>query len=93
MKEDYNLVFLDPEQGTTDVLVTGLQSLLNTLKTSDIDVSINVSGLQEGEHTVPLKLKLPSDIGGKTLISSAKLFIAKNVGDEPVDGEIIEETS
>ena len=93
LKEDYNLVFLDPEQGTTDVLVTGLQSLLNTLKTSDIDVSINVSGLQEGEHTVPLKLKLPSDIGGKTLISSAKLFIAKNVGDEPVDGEIIEETS
>lgn len=92
LKEDYELVFLDPELGMTDVLVTGMPNFIDTLTMSDIQVSINVNGLQEGEHTVPLKLQLPSEIEGKTLISAAKFSIVGHIDDEPVDGEI-EETS
>ncbi len=89
LREEYELVFLDPREGKTNVSVVGSPSILDNLQTSDISVSINVKDLLEGEHTAPLSLQLPNDLQGETLVSTAKFFIARNSDDNSteVDGD------
>ncbi|MGM9924885.1 MAG: YbbR-like domain-containing protein [Bacillus sp. (in: firmicutes)] len=75
--EEYELAFVSPSQGVTNVSVTGKQSELNSLKASDMQVVMQVDGLQEGEHTISLKLNHPANIEGKTAVSSARVSITK----------------
>ncbi|HHW00775.1 MAG TPA: hypothetical protein GXX36_14655 [Clostridiaceae bacterium] len=45
---------------TVTVRVKGRQSLLNSLRKSDIKLRVNVAGYKEGIHRVPLDVSLPS---------------------------------
>lgn len=89
LEDGYSLSFLSPSQGTTSVSVTGKQSIINSLSASDIQVSMNVSSLSEGEHSAPLQVKLPANLKGQAGISAARVLITKNADDsqEPVEGQ------
>lgn len=76
--DEYELAFISPSGGNTSVSVTGKQSDLNSLKASDIQVSVQVDGLQEGEHTVSLKVETPANIDAKASVSTARISITKN---------------
>ncbi|MEH6942973.1 CdaR family protein [Bacillus sp. JJ722] len=76
--DEYELAFISPSGGNTSVSVTGKQSDLDSLKASDIQVSVQVQGLQEGEHTVSLKVETPANIEAKISVSTARISITKN---------------
>lgn len=77
LDEEYDLVFLSPKEGITSVSVTGKLSDLNSLKASDIQVSINVDGLEEGEHTAPIQIKTPANVKGQATSGTARISITK----------------
>lgn len=77
LQEGYELNFISPSQGVTDILVYGKQNVLKNIKASDVQVSMNVSGLEEGEHTASLQIKTPENVRGQSTVSSAKISIKK----------------
>ncbi|WP_042352682.1 CdaR family protein [Bacillus massiliigorillae] len=79
--DEFDLAFISPSGGSTSVSVTGKQSDLNSLKASDIQVSIQVDDLQEGEHTVPIKIETPANIDGKASDSTVKISITKKTAE------------
>lgn len=46
---------------TADVALSGRVSLLNQIDRSDVELYIDLSGLETGVHTVPVEIKLPKD--------------------------------
>ncbi len=44
------------------ITIKGRADVINTLKSTDISASIQVNGFEEGEHEVPLNLKLPDNV-------------------------------
>ncbi|MFS0784262.1 YbbR-like domain-containing protein [Bacillus sp. 1P06AnD] len=75
--EDMDLAFLSPGQGMTSITVTGPQNDINNLKSTDLQAFINVAELLEGEHSVPVSVKLPNSLKGQAGDSSAKVSITK----------------
>ena len=76
-----------------DVVVTGTQNNLSNISASDISISMNVNGLEEGEHSAALKLTVPSTIIGELPLSSASFLIEKMKMDESEDIETDTDTS
>ncbi|WP_050613689.1 CdaR family protein [Bacillus testis] len=85
--EEYELAFLSPAQGATNVTATGAKGDINSLKPSEIQASINVAGLQEGEHSVPLAIRLPNNIKGQAADSMIKVSIIKKNVEASTDQE------
>lgn len=52
---------------TVTVVVAGLSHIINNLDTGTIVAFIDVSGLEEGEHTVPVQADLPSGLQLRSL--------------------------
>lgn len=50
----------DSSNGRIDVIVKGASSLLQKLKLSDVKLSLDVTGLQEGTHELTLDAELPA---------------------------------
>ncbi|NLM73868.1 MAG: hypothetical protein GX184_07595 [Clostridiaceae bacterium] len=44
------------------IAIKGRPDIINAVKTTDISASIQVSGFEEGEHEVPLTLKVPDNV-------------------------------
>lgn len=66
LDEKYSSTFLEPANGVVDVTVTAKEEVINSLKTSDFDISIDASGTdQEGEHAYPLTVVAPDTIAWK----------------------------
>lgn len=58
----YEANFIKPEGGAVSIEVTGDESVLKTLKTSDITVSVDVTGLEAGEHQVTMNVTAPDEV-------------------------------
>lgn len=54
--------FIDPEEGTLDLLVSGSSEALNRLEREDLQVTLDVEGLEEGEHDVSLEFIGPQNL-------------------------------
>lgn len=50
------ITFLDPEGAEMDLTITGNQSLVNGLSPDDFRLSVNLEGLDPGEHIVPISV-------------------------------------
>ncbi|WP_019244577.1 MULTISPECIES: CdaR family protein [Bacillus] len=78
LDEGYELAFINPSKGSTNVVVTGDKSVINTLTASDIQLVLNVKGLTEGEHTETLQIKAPNNVKVEASDTVAKFSITKN---------------
>lgn len=66
LDEKYSSTFLKPSDGVVNVTVTAKEEVINSLNTSDFDISIDASGTdQEGEHAYPLTVVAPDTIAWK----------------------------
>ncbi|MFC4559608.1 YbbR-like domain-containing protein [Virgibacillus kekensis] len=60
--ENEEITFVEPEQSQMEVTVIGQQNKIDRLTAEDIEMSINVEGLDEGEHEVPVNVNGPENV-------------------------------
>lgn len=66
LDEKYSSNFLKPADGVVDVTVTAKEEVINSIDSSDFDISVDASGTnQEGEHSYPLSIIGPDNIAWK----------------------------
>ena len=61
-EDQYDANFINPEDGSVTMEVSGDESFLESLEASDIAISVDVSGLEAGEHQVTMKVVLPEEV-------------------------------
>lgn len=61
-EEDQDVSFLKPEDKAISLTVVGNAKDVRRLKPEDFHVLINIEGLDEGEHTIPVTVESPDDI-------------------------------
>ena len=59
---NHNITFVRPDNPTLNVIAIGHDQLIKKLKKDEINASINVSNLNEGEHQVSLSVSGPNNI-------------------------------
>lgn len=61
-EDQYDANFINPEDGSVTMEVSGDESFLESLEASDIAISVDVAGLGAGEHQVTMKVVLPEEV-------------------------------
>lgn len=61
-EERQNVTFIKPPNQLVSLTVLGDKKAIENLKAEDFQVSIDLEGLEEGKHTVPLTIESPSNI-------------------------------
>ena len=61
-EDQFDANFINPEDGSVTMEVSGDESFLESLEASDIAISVDVSGLEAGEHQVTMKVVLPEEV-------------------------------
>lgn len=77
LEDAYELNFIAPPKGLMNVSITGKQSLISNLQPTDIQVSIDVTDMGEGEHNAPIHITTPDNIKVQSSVSTAKITIVK----------------
>ncbi|MCU9614990.1 CdaR family protein [Caldibacillus lycopersici] len=62
LNDQYQLDFLDPDNGQVDVSITGPPSVIEAIRKEDIKLSVNVSDLTAGEHEVTIDVEGLDDV-------------------------------
>ena len=62
LSEGLELEFIDPETGLMDLTVLGAPSTLEGVNSSDMEMYINVTDLNAGEHEAPLEINGPQNV-------------------------------
>ncbi|MFS8630530.1 MAG: YbbR-like domain-containing protein [Bacillales bacterium] len=75
LSDEYMVSFLDDSE--VDLVVYGNSERVKSLKASDFKVYIDVAGLHEGDHSVPIKVRGPEQIEWKLEKSSVKIQLTK----------------
>ena len=61
-EDQFDANFINPEDGSVTMEVSGDESFLESLEASDIAISVDVAGLGAGEHQVTMKVVLPEEV-------------------------------
>jgi YbbR domain-containing protein len=61
LEEGLTITYMEPETAVTDITVTGNQEQISELSVEDFQASINLSGLEPGEHRVPVMIEGPEN--------------------------------
>ncbi|WP_226679370.1 CdaR family protein [Mesobacillus jeotgali] len=77
MGEDFEVNFLDPANGQTNLTVSGPSDIVSALSSDDFKILIDVSELDEGNHEVDMKVKAPQNITWKLAKEKANISVAK----------------
>jgi YbbR domain-containing protein len=75
LNDNYALSFLDPENGQVDLTVMGQEKALQNLKKDDFDVTINVEGLDIGEHDLDINVTGPENVSWELKQNKVKVAI------------------
>ncbi len=75
--EDHEINFINPENGWTSLLASGESNLVTSLEPSDFRLSIDVTGLNEGEHSVDIQVSAPDDINWELSAEKANISITR----------------
>lgn len=75
--DQYEAQFLNPEDGTMDVQVSGAPSVLNSIKPSDIQLYVNANELGVGEHEVEVEVNGPQNIKWNLSKNKIKIRISQ----------------
>ncbi|MCM3576426.1 CdaR family protein [Mesobacillus subterraneus] len=77
MDAGYEVNFLDPADGQTNLTVSGPSEIVSALSSDDFKVLIDVSELEEGNHEVEMKVTAPQNITWKLAKETASISVAK----------------
>lgn len=77
MDAGYEVNFLDPADGQTNLTVSGPSEIVSALSSEDFKVLIDVSELEEGNHEVEMKVTAPQNITWKLAKETASISVAK----------------
>jgi len=77
LDDNLELTFNDPRSGKVNITITGKENDVQKVKPTDLQVSIDVTGLDEGDHTKKLKLNAPSSIRADLSSLEAEFSIVK----------------
>ncbi len=61
-EDQYNITFITPEDGAVSMEVSGDAAFLESLKASDITISVDITGLKAGEHQVTMNVEVPEEV-------------------------------
>ncbi len=75
-KGTQSIAFLDPDSQAVDVKLTGEKSVIDKTDISDITADINIDGLKNGKHTVPIHLSYPDGLKKGTDQLAAKIELS-----------------
>lgn len=73
------VVFKDPKQSMMSVILKGNDALVKEVDTEDIELSIDVNGLEIGEHHIPVSIVGPDDVVVEVEIEEILIEIAEIV--------------
>lgn len=59
LDENFNMSFIDPVSGAIDIKISGFQSELEGITSSDFQLMIDLDGLQDGEHELIIEAEGP----------------------------------
>lgn len=62
IEEDQDVSIIQPDDAVTDVTAEGKKSNMTNLTVDDVRVWIDASGLEEGEHKIPITIEGPDSI-------------------------------
>ncbi|MFY4776630.1 YbbR-like domain-containing protein [Metabacillus sp. RGM 3146] len=79
MDNTKQIEFLTPSVDALDVTVTGTSAELNKVSSSDFALSIDVSGLDDGDHTVKINASGPKNAAWKLPQEEAKIRISSQL--------------
>ncbi|MBT2685634.1 CdaR family protein [Bacillus sp. ISL-37] len=77
MDEGFEVNFLDPANGQTNLTVSGPSDIVSDLSSDDFKILIDVSELDEGNHEVDMKVTAPQNITWKLAKEKASISVAK----------------
>lgn len=75
LNNEYVMSFVDSPEAT--LIISGESEDIQELKASDFNISIDVSGLNEGEHNVPIKVSGPDQVDWELEQSTIRIKITK----------------
>ena len=77
MGEDFEVNFLDPANGQTNLTVSGPSDIVSALSSDDFKILIDVTKLDEGNHEVDMKVTAPQNITWRLAKEKASISVAK----------------
>lgn len=77
MDDGYEVAFLNPANGQTGITVSGPSNIVSPLAAGNFKILIDVSGLDEGEHEVDMRVTAPENITWKLARERANITVAK----------------
>ncbi|TCP28812.1 YbbR domain-containing protein [Scopulibacillus darangshiensis] len=77
-EDKQSLTFLDPKNQSIDLTLTGAEDDMKQVSATDVGASIDVQGLENGEHRVPIKLIYPDGFKGETEQAYAKIELKES---------------
>jgi YbbR domain-containing protein len=89
--EEFKLEFIDPQDGRLDMDILGSRERLDQLNASDIQASIDLSGLSEGEHVLDLNYILPAHLQASQATISVRVNIQRVDGSQETIADVNEE--
>jgi YbbR domain-containing protein len=77
LDDGYEVDFLNPQNGRTNITVSGSSDIISPLAAGNFTLSIDVSGLAEGEHEVAIKVTAPQNISWTLARETANISVTK----------------
>lgn len=62
LSDDFTSSFINPETGMIDITILGYQSDVTGMSASDFQLRVDLSGLEDGEHRLPLEVIGPTGL-------------------------------
>ncbi|MCM3325016.1 MULTISPECIES: CdaR family protein [Cytobacillus] len=77
LDDQYDVTFQSPDEGETSLKVSGNEKDMNSLSKGDFTLSIDVSGLDPGEHEVNIQLDAPPGVESQLESETATINITE----------------
>lgn len=74
LREGLSFTFVDPKEGTIDVVISGAQSILDKTTLKDIQAIIDASNLEKGEHKVAVTFNGPQNVSWQQKQTIIKIY-------------------
>ncbi|SDZ37696.1 YbbR domain-containing protein [Evansella caseinilytica] len=85
LEKGRKVVFENPEDGVVDIVVMGSPGALERMERGDIQLIIDVEGLEPGKHTVPIQFNGPQNVrlNQRTINVRINIVEAEEADDKP----------
>lgn len=75
--EQYNVDFINPNDGVTNIIVSGRREAISPISSDDFDLFIDISSLQEGAHEVDIQVSGPDEVNWRLGRETASIEISQ----------------